>query len=201
MPRKLEFDPDDVLEKAMYTFWERGVEHTSVSDLVAATGVQRSGLYGVFGSREALFERSLRLYIKNVVKVNFGRFFDKPTTDIDDIKRYFANYNRVLENPLSFSGCLMCNTATSKASEALVVNDAIARMFAEIRGFFETALRNTREKGLLTASSSDTQIAESLVGSVVALATLCRSPNGRPLVNSYVAELLDRLDGLGPRGV
>ena len=200
MPRKLEFDPDDVLEKAMYAFWKRGVEHTSVSDLVAATGVQRSGLYGVFGSKEALFERSLRLYIDSVVKVNFGRFFDKTDTDIEDLKRYFANYSYILEKPVSINGCLMCNTAISKSSEARVLNDEIAKMFTEIKGFFETALRNTREKGLLTASSSDTQIAESLLASVVALSTLCRSPNGRSLVNSYVAELLDRLDTLGPRG-
>ena len=196
MPRSLEFDPDEVLEKAMYAFWEKGVEHTSVSDLVDATGVQRSGLYNVFGNKERLFKKALERYLKNVVTVNFGRYFDKPDTDIEDLKIYFENFNNLRKNPMSFNGCLMCNTASSKSLEAQLVSENIARMFSEIKAYFRAALRNSRTKKLISTSASDKHIAEALLGSVIALSTMCRSPNGRPLVKSYVAQLVDQLNAL-----
>lgn len=44
---------------ATIVFRQQGYEATSVDDLVAATGVHRASLYGVFGSKYGLFRRAL----------------------------------------------------------------------------------------------------------------------------------------------
>lgn len=196
MPRSLEFDPSDVAEKAMHVFWKKGVEHTSISDLVEATGVQRSGLYNVFGSKDGLFEKSFALYIKNVVQVNFAKHFDKPDVGLEDIIKYFEAFKIVYQTPMGMQGCLMCSTAISKAAERNVVDTAITNMFETIIGYFTTALSNSRKRNLITIDVPDRQIAESLMGSVLGLANMCRSPNARPLVPSYVAGILARLENL-----
>ena len=193
MPRPLEFEPEIVLEKAMHVFWEKGVEHTSIRDLVEATDVQRSGLYNVFENKEGLFRQSFELYIQRVVKKNFAHFFAHPDADIEDIKRYFDHFNEIVDQPVSSRGCLMCNTASSNALEAQIVDASILDMFAEIQGYFRKALRNSREKKMISTPVPDEELAAAFLGSVIGLSNMCRSPNGRPLVRSYVAELLRRI--------
>lgn len=46
----------------MKLFWERGFDGVSISDVTAATGVNRRSVYAEFGSKQNLFERALRRY-------------------------------------------------------------------------------------------------------------------------------------------
>lgn len=59
MGRRRTFTESEVIRSATATFTERGFAGASVDDLVRATGVNRASLYGVFGSKDALFQRCL----------------------------------------------------------------------------------------------------------------------------------------------
>lgn len=61
--RPREFDPDQIEDVAMRLFWERGFDGVSISDVTAATGVNRRSIYAEFGSKEKLFERVMRRYL------------------------------------------------------------------------------------------------------------------------------------------
>ncbi|MBB2770720.1 UNVERIFIED_ORG: AcrR family transcriptional regulator [Mycolicibacterium obuense] len=61
--RPREFDPEQVEDAAMKLFWERGFDGVSISDVTAATGVNRRSIYAEFGSKESLFDRALRRYL------------------------------------------------------------------------------------------------------------------------------------------
>jgi AcrR family transcriptional regulator len=61
--RPREFDPDEVEDVAMRLFWERGFDGVSISDITAATGVNRRSIYAEFGSKENLFDRALQRYL------------------------------------------------------------------------------------------------------------------------------------------
>lgn len=67
MGRTRAFDVDRARTLAMRLFWRRGYSATSVGDLVEATEVARSGLYGVFESKWGLFVESLEDYRLRVV--------------------------------------------------------------------------------------------------------------------------------------
>lgn len=62
MGRPRQFDPDEVLGKAMRVFWARGYEGTSLDDLLRETGLARQSLYNSFGDKHALFLAALRRY-------------------------------------------------------------------------------------------------------------------------------------------
>ena len=195
MVRALEFDPDTVLMKAMDLFWQKGVEHTSISDLVEATGVQRSGLYNVFGNKDELFKKSVSLYLK---KMNSQNFIDinRPNARLADIKRFFNRFNDMAIDPINARGCLMCNTASSDAKEAEYVNSLIAEQFSNIEEKFYAALKRSRDAGEFSDVASDRQLAQYLVASILSLSNLCRTPVGRNVAKSYLSELLSRLNNL-----
>lgn len=55
-------DLDRVLRAATRVFLDRGFSATSMSDLVAATGMNRAGLYAAFGSKHQLYITALQRY-------------------------------------------------------------------------------------------------------------------------------------------
>lgn len=61
--RPREFDPDQALEAAMHAFWAKGYEGTSLTDLMAATGLHKGSLYQAFGDKHSLFVQSLQRYL------------------------------------------------------------------------------------------------------------------------------------------
>ena len=56
------FDPECVLDIAMRLFWAHGYDGVSISDLTAATGINRRSLYAEYGSKADLFRAAVRRY-------------------------------------------------------------------------------------------------------------------------------------------
>jgi TetR/AcrR family transcriptional regulator, copper-responsive repressor len=63
MGRPRKFSREGVLQKALPVFWKYGFARTTLPDLEQATGVNKSGLYAEFESKEALFVACLRHYL------------------------------------------------------------------------------------------------------------------------------------------
>ncbi|PJJ78769.1 TetR family transcriptional regulator [Salinibacterium amurskyense] len=57
------FDADAVLGQLTDLFWQQGYRHTSLSDIVEASGVHKPSLYRTFGDKEQLFATVLRRYL------------------------------------------------------------------------------------------------------------------------------------------
>ena len=62
MGRPREFNEQAALDAAMRVFWEKGYEGTSLEDLTAAMGINRSSLYSSFWDKEELFRRVMVRY-------------------------------------------------------------------------------------------------------------------------------------------
>lgn len=60
--RPRQFDRDQAVATALGLFRQRGYEGTSIAHLTEAIGVSATSLYGVFPSKEALFEEAVALY-------------------------------------------------------------------------------------------------------------------------------------------
>ena len=70
MGRPRKFSREGVLQKALPVFWKYGFARTTLPDLEQATGVNKSGLYAEFDSKEALFLACLR---KTLAELHSGR--------------------------------------------------------------------------------------------------------------------------------
>ncbi len=64
MARPREFDEEEVLAKATDAFWEHGYNSTSISQLMAATGLAKGSVYKAFGDKRELFLRTLEGYME-----------------------------------------------------------------------------------------------------------------------------------------
>ena len=63
MGRPRQFSREEVLEKAISVFWAKGFSETTLQDLEAVTGVNKSGLYSEFKNKEEI-SLSLQHYLQ-----------------------------------------------------------------------------------------------------------------------------------------
>lgn len=122
--RPRSFDRDAALDKAMFAFWERGYEATSISDLTASLGISAPSLYAAFGDKRKLFDE--------VVVVYGGRYGDfasvalaEEPTAREALGRILHEAAEVYTDPAHPPGCMVIsaavNTTSDEVAEALRV--------------------------------------------------------------------------------
>ena len=196
MPRKLEFEPKDVLQKAMQVFWEKGLVETSINDLVQATGVQRSGLYNVFGSKENLFRESFQFYLDTVMQKNFAVLYQCPEVRVADLIAFFQQLYPVIDLAESRFGCLLCHSAVAYSPEMQAVHDLIAGQLQEMEDVFALALVNSKKHKDIAESVDAQETAEYLVASILALHSMLRGAPARKYAKKYLDRVLLELQQL-----
>ena len=65
--RPRSFDKDEALKKAMYVFWEKGYEGTTMADLIESIGMKAPSIYAAFGNKDAIFKEVVQSYLPIVV--------------------------------------------------------------------------------------------------------------------------------------
>jgi TetR/AcrR family transcriptional repressor of nem operon len=197
MPRHKEFDPEVCLDRIMHLFWQKGYLDTSMADLVEHSGVQRYGLYETFGGKQEIFQHALDLYRDTVVSERLAMLEKRNTSpSLQEIKQFFEQFIELLDAHSSYSGCLMCNTATEVASHDAKVAEKIQQHFNRFRQGFVQALKRAKQSGEISNQTDIEQMAEFLVGSVVGLTVYARSPAPRNDVKNYIRGIIATLDKL-----
>jgi AcrR family transcriptional regulator len=108
--RPREFDQEAVLESVTQLFWAKGFESTSMSDIVAATGLNKSSLYNAFGSKEDLFDQAVDRYVDRRAEM-LGAMVENGTRGIDDVLLMLDALWMEVESG-DHRGCLAVNLST-----------------------------------------------------------------------------------------
>ncbi|NBE51097.1 TetR/AcrR family transcriptional regulator [Streptomyces boluensis] len=110
--RPRSFDREKALRQAIWTFWERGYEATSVSDLTRAMGIGPPSLYAAFGDKRTLFEEVLETYVDSYG--SFGtRALDEEPTARAALGRMLHEAAAEFAAPGRPHGCLVIHAATN----------------------------------------------------------------------------------------
>jgi len=140
MPRRKEFDRDEVLVKAMMVFRDKGYEATSMEDLVQRMGINRFSLYQTFKSKHDLFVQALHAYYENVAIPFFARLreSDQGLRVVETTLMKMVSRTKSGESP---NGCLLCNTmAELGAKKDKRTAPILARYLNRVENDFHAAL-------------------------------------------------------------
>jgi TetR/AcrR family transcriptional regulator, transcriptional repressor for nem operon len=163
MARPREFDEASVLRSAMETFWSKGFEATSMTDLTDSMGVSRSSLYAAFGDKDRLFARALDLYLSDISAERVGILRKAPSVR-EGLRDFFEHHIRVALDPRTPLGCLVVNTAL----EMETVAEATAERLSSRARIGEAAVRELIERGRRAGEIDRAKNAHSLALLIVA---------------------------------
>lgn len=191
MGRRPTFDTHAVVTAARALFWERGYEGASLPELERVTGLNRSSLYNVFGSKRGLFDAAVHSYLDDVVQPRLAPLLRESVAPEAVVDHVEALKSAIL-NPESMparNGCLLVNAAGStlgheKVTQA-VVNSYREHMAKAMR-------RGVTARFPAMDDAEVDRLTQTCVGLVVAALVMARV-NGAAAVASLdcALELLD----------
>jgi len=152
MPRKKSYIEEEVIEKAMHTFWKNGYEATSVRMLEKEMGINQFSIYASFDDKEGVFLESIKYY-KRKLRKELLDDLSISGKGIDSIKKYFYDFLKFIKEDNAYKGCLLTNTINELKPE---VQSIIKSQIAE----FAKKIRNTFVKILATDTNKDMQMVE-----------------------------------------
>ncbi|PPC93446.1 MAG: hypothetical protein CTY33_07815 [Methylotenera sp.] len=187
MGRTIEFNTKEVINLAMQTFWNKGLS-TTLSDLEATTGLNRSSLYNTFGSKEKLFQLVMNCYLdflNDLIKQYYGHlsFKDFLKTLLEDAAT--ENFNG---RGCFFYNCL--SAANGLSSQSKKVLDAA---YINMRRIFEERILLAQEHEELDVSINVSAYAGLLMMTVASLRAFNMAGFAKEDLKAVAATALIRL--------
>ena len=186
MARPRQFDPEEVLDRSMREFWERGYRVTSVDDLVEATGVRPGSLYTAFpGGKRGLFLEALDRYSKLVVPEKMGAL-ESAGAGLAQLRGYFDGLVKDLTTREGRIGCLMVNSTMELAAEDSEVGAIVRNHMARLERNAARALRNAKRRGEISGHIDPPAKAAQLMATGMGLMVVGKTDPGRKVLETIV---------------
>lgn len=190
MGRHQGYKREEVLDKCMTLFWERGYDNTSAEEVVKCSGLSRSSIYHSFGDMHGLFLESLKHYIRSESgKLLSGLGSISPCPEgIEQLLR------EVLEDsltPKTPRGCMVVKTATAMAQRDKQVNTLIRKNIQEVIKAFSVFIADGQHGGLINSQLSPSSLANHLFHAVTAIRLTTQVISDREFHYTYIRSVKD----------
>ncbi|OKP97504.1 TetR/AcrR family transcriptional regulator [Paenibacillus sp. P46E] len=172
MSRNKEFDEIEVLDKAMWLFWEQGYEKTSMTDLVEQMGIHRRSLYDTFGDKHTLFLRVMDRY-DSKVSGTLARGVETSKTATGALQ--FVVGTLICGAEDTPNGCLMVNSAVELAVRDADVNKRSTDAFTKTEQLLKEIILWGQRDGEFTSDYDAGELAEYLHNVGVGLRSMART--------------------------
>lgn len=186
--RPLGYDPSNVLEAAMQTFWVHGYDGTSLSDLLTATGLSKSSFYQAFGSKEAVFQRALAHYCQGLAARLSARLESSPSgwEFLEGVVMTAVDEARDAVTP---RGCMIVNVATEFSTRDPRVSALLAEGMQQIVRIFAAAVTRAQREGCIERSRDPELMGRYVMSSLSGLRTLVKLGEG-PATVAHVGSVI-----------
>jgi TetR/AcrR family transcriptional repressor of nem operon len=191
MARPREFDEADVIDRAMRQFWAHGYEATSVDDLCAATGLNRSSLYRAFGSKRELLDTALTAYERSSLHRIEQLLAEHPIRE--GLRRFLMGLFHGASSATQW-GCLIGNCASEIAAHDPKAQKRLWQILSRIEDLLCDALARAQRDGALSERIDPRSIARFLMTQAQGLRLVAKTKPPRPVLENIVATTLSVLD-------
>ena len=111
MGRPREFDEDEVTQRALEAFWNRGYQATSMANLTEAMGLAKGSVYKGFGDKKSLFLRALDIYLENG-RAEYRAVDDQELSAEQVVRAWLKKVAELATDGAPRKGCFGVNCAT-----------------------------------------------------------------------------------------
>ncbi|MGW1375831.1 TetR/AcrR family transcriptional regulator [Streptomyces sp. NPDC002446] len=193
MARPKEFDPHAALAVATETFRRQGYEGTSVQDLVAALGINRSSMYAAYGSKHDLYLKALERYSAGeAVKAREELSGSGPA--LPALRAFLLSYVEAALADPERTGCMVTHGVMERLPGDPEAADRLRAALGALEEAFSFLLLRARTNGELAPGTDVRSAARFLVTFTQGLRVMEKAAD-----HGYLTEAVDQaLKGLSP---
>lgn len=186
--RRLEFDRQDAVARAMRLFLTKGYEATSIDDLTRALDISRASLYNTFGDKHGLLMQSFCCAESEGDELRSQAL--QASGDLKSVLQiFFENLINLHLDGRPAIGCFFLTIGAELSASDIEVRHRVQSALKASQTFFETLLLRDGRPPEQAATLSI-----SLLGTLVSLLALVRVLPDPTLLNTLIANGLKILD-------
>lgn len=168
MARTKAFDEQQVLDKALNLFWEKGYNGTSIQDLVDRLGINRASIYDTWGNKHQLYLASLTRYRQHASHWLLAQIrSDKPAREI--IQSFLYNTIEQGVNDEKRKGCFVVNSCTELANQDIDVRGMVKENRETMEKVFSAIIQEGQETGEFNTAADSLTLSKYLYNTVTGL--------------------------------
>jgi len=158
----------------MQAFWAKGYEATSLSDLMAATGLHKGSLYQAFGDKHTLFIQALKRYLSDMRRMK-SEVIANASTPLDGIRAVAHGMLDIADGDCSCPrGCLAINSLVELAPHDPEVQDVMSDHMQRMRKALTEAVALGQEAGQIRTDRSPEKVTALMMTFMLGLGTNLR---------------------------
>ncbi|WP_115720345.1 TetR/AcrR family transcriptional regulator [Gallaecimonas mangrovi] len=192
MGRPRTFDRDKAIEQAMHIFWQNGYESTSLGQLKAGIGkgISAPSFYAAFGSKEALFQECVQLYLDTYAQATAVLWNSSlpPRDAIEQALRSSAKMQCEEGHPRGCMVALGVMSAPSKAHAS--VTAALTRSRTHTRSGFSECVQRGINSGELHPTTNVKALTTVFDSFLLGLSTLARDGVDYAVMDQSISQIL-----------
>lgn len=196
MSRHAEYNRDAVVAQATAVFWQRGYGQTSISDLVAATGLQPGSLYAAFGNKKGLFLEVVDRYNQAFI----GKIHGLRREDGRALAKIRGLLQQIVDEAIcgkAGRGCLSVNALLEMAQHDADIAERLTSYNAQVRKALAWLVKDAQTEGDILADTDANELATFVVNNIWGLRVMCKSRPDRASLDAIVTGVMAGLRGRG----
>ncbi len=195
MPRPREFDEDEVVAKATEVFHAKGYRRTAPRDLLEATGLSKSSLYGTFGSKEGLFLRSLERYVEGSQASTRAMLAAGSLRDA--LTRLFDAQIASVTAPEGARSCLVCTASIDAEPDDTDLVARLGQLRRRGEQLFQERIEQAQAAGEVDPDRDPAALARFISSNNMGMVVLARSGATATELHAIAEQVIDAV--CGPR--
>ena len=191
--RKGERTRQDIVRNAAPLFNTKGYEGTSLSDLMAATGLQKGGIYRHFASKEELAAEAFDYAWGKAVNGRLDGVADV-SNSVDRVKRMIANFVE-RRSGLVEGGCPLLNTAIEADNGNALLRGRARKALRTWSERIAELVKEGKRKREIDGRTDPRKLSQLIIGSLEGALMISRIEgndgaleNARTFLNQYLEE-------------
>ena len=172
MARPRNFDPEEILQKAMELFWAKGYHATSIHDLVQHLNINRASLYTHWKNKHQLYIESLYLY-RRQSSAELLSLVRSQRSALEIIEDFLSQ--ALHTNQPHLNGCFLVNATTELATKDKQVASLISENKATITKVLSAIIEAAKEENEIKSTLSSHDLAHYLFSVYTGLCVMRQS--------------------------
>ena len=193
MARTKDFNEEEVLNKALAIFWQKGYNGTSMQDLVEGLGISRSSMYDTYTDKYTLFVKSLERY-RQQTAAEMLQMIKQAASPKDVIKEIFQTVIHESLFDKMPRGCFMVNTCVETAPHDEVVAKIVQDNIKDYEAAFYEAIKKGQAMGEISNRNDAKALARSIINTINGIRVAARSGADKAVYDDIVNVALSALD-------
>jgi len=190
---------EQIVERAAALFNQHGYHGASISDVMAATGLEKGGIYRHFASKEELALAAFA-YATDKMKERFSVALAGKEGALDRLRAIIGVYARIPTDPPVPGGCPILNAAVEADDDNPELKAEAQRVLNGLKQSLRSIVRTGQERGELRSDLDVEAFTHVFIAQLEGAIMLAKLYGTQAPMRHAVQHLTSWIDGFSPDG-